>query len=231
MSTNSKANLETEAAADAAAPPVSIAPTLTPQSLGVWATAVCIFFTVPPSVFALYSFFPRYLQVTYGLDVKHSAAFQWQPFLAMDLGQIAAGVLLTVLLRRHWSFLAARRLIMTSGFTTAAVMVLMTQTHNLTWTMVWLNLSKFTFQFAYVGLLAYEISVVAEREAARMNGFMNAVFGACNLVFAPLIGRIADVFHKDYRPVIWMVGLIPLLGLTGWTVLSTLHARRTGLDE
>jgi hypothetical protein len=203
---------------------------LPPQSLGVWATAVCIFFTVPPSVFAL-SFFPRYLQVTYGLDVKHSAAFQWQPFLALDLGQIAAGLLLTLLLRRHWSFLAARRLIMTSGFTTAAVMVLMTQTHNLTWTMVWLNLSRFTFQFAYVGLLAYGISVVAEREAARMNGFMNAVFGACNLVFAPLIGRIADVFHKDYRPVIWMVGLIPLVGLAGWTVLSALHARRTGVDE
>ncbi len=216
------ANLD--AAPEGSAPAAAPAP-FNYRSVGLWATFVCIFFSIPPTVFTL-SFFPRFLQVAYGLDVKASAAYQWQPFLAMDLGQIAAGALLLALLRRGWDYLPARRLVIAGGFLGATTMVFMALSPNLTWTMVWLNFSRFWFQFAYVGLLAYGISVVQEHEAGRMNGLMNAAFGACNAVFAPIIGKLADHFHHDYRPVIWLVGLLPVLGLAGWVLLSTVHARR-----
>ena len=197
---------------------------LTSRSFGVWATAICIFFTIPPTVFTL-AFFPLFLASTYGLDIKQSASYQWQPFLAMDLGQIVAGVLLMFLLRRGWAFLSARRLVMVSGFLGATTMILMNFAPDLAGTMIWLNFSRFCFQFAYVGLLAYGISIVADRETGRMNGFMNATFGACSAVFAPIIGQLSDHFDGNYKPIIWLVGLMPLVGLTGWLVLSRLHDR------
>jgi MFS transporter, ACS family, hexuronate transporter len=204
--------------------------TLTWSSRGVWATAFCIFFSIPPSVFTL-AFFPRFLQATFGLEMAQTKNLQWQPYLAMDLGQITAGFLLIRMFRKGTPFLTARRAIMTTGFIGATTMTLMNFAPTLEWTMVWLDLSRFCFQFAYVGLLAYGISVVSENESGRMNGFMNAIFGACSAVFAVVIGNLSDRFHHDYRPVIWLVGLIPLVGLTGWTILSSQHAKRTGKDE
>jgi MFS family permease len=129
------------------------------------------------------------------------------------------------LLRRGWSFLDARRLVMTVGFLGATTMTLMAIAPSLAWALAALDFSRFCFQFGYVALLAYGISVVAEPEAGRMNGFMNAVFGACGAVFNPVIGRIIDVSGKDYGPSLLLVGLIPLIALTCWTVLSALHAR------
>jgi MFS family permease len=113
---------------------------------------------------------------------------------------------------------------MSAGFTGAAVMLLMVFAPSLTWAMAWLNLSRFLFQFAYVALLAYGISVVRESQAGTMNGFMNATFGACTFVFNPLIGKLADVFGS-FRPALVMVSLSPLVGLTGWLLLSHVHDR------
>lgn len=192
----------------------------------VWATAVAIFFAVPPTVFTL-SFLARYLSVTFGLPVKHLALLQWQPFLAADLGQLTGGAALFLLLRARWSFLSARRLVMFLGFAGATLMAMMTLAPNLAQAMFWLNLSRFCFQFAYVALLAYGISCVPVEQAGRMNGFMNATFGLCNFVFNPLLGRLADLYHHDYRPVLLLVSLSPLVGLAGWCLLSA-RVRFTG---
>jgi ACS family hexuronate transporter-like MFS transporter len=189
------------------------------RSPAIWATAWAIFFVIPPSVFTL-TFLARYLNQAYGIPVKELALLQWQPFLAMDIGQLLGGWVLYVLLRRGWPFLTARRLVMSAGFTGATLMILMTVAPSLTWAMVWLNLSRFSFQFAYVALLAYGISCVPVRQAGRMNGFMNATFGACGFVFSPLIGGLADAFHHDFRPALVMVSLSPLVGLAGWLLLS-----------
>lgn len=189
------------------------------RSPAVWATGVAIFFTVPPTVFTL-SFLARYLSVTFGLPVKQLALLQWQPFLAADLGQLTGGAVLFMLLRARWSFLSARRLVMFLGFSGSTLMALMTVAPSLGWAMFWLNLARYCFQFAYVALLAYGISCVPVEQAGRMNGFMNATFGACNFVFNPLLGRLADLYHHDYRPVLLLVSLCPLVGLASWAVLS-----------
>jgi len=196
------------------------------RSTGIWATMVAIFFTIPPTVFTL-SFLALYLSDTFGLPVKSLAALQWQPFLAMDLGQLVAAALLPTLMRSGWSPLSARRLVMVAGFGGSTLMLLVSTAPNLTMAMTWLNLARFFFQFAYVALLAYGISCVPAEQSGRMNGLMNACFGACNFVFNPLIGKIADVYNKDYRVVLIMVSLSPLIGLVAWLALSQ-RAARTG---
>ena len=147
-------------------------------------------------------------------------------FLAMDLGQLTGGAVLFWLLRSGWRFLSARRLVMVLGFCGSTLMLLMVTAPGLGMAMVWLNLSRFCFQFAYVALLAYGISSVPEHQTGKMNGFMNAMFGACGFAFNPLIGWLSDVNHHAFRPVLVMVALSPLIGLSGWLVLSRLAERQ-----
>jgi MFS family permease len=210
-------------AAGTKAPP---SPGLNFRSTGIWATMVAIFFTIPPTVFTL-SFLALYLSDTYGLPVKSLATLQWQPFLAMDLGQLAAAAVLPNLMRAGMSNFSARRLVIIFGFGGAALMLLVTTAPSLGMAMTWLNISRFLFQFAYVALQAYGLSCVLPEQAGRMTGLMNACFGACNFVFNPLIGKIADFYNKDYRVVLIMVSLSPLIGLVSWLILSH-RAARTG---
>jgi ACS family hexuronate transporter-like MFS transporter len=195
------------------------------RSPGIWATMVAIFFTIPPSVFTL-SFLALYLSDTFHLPPSALGGLQWQPYMAMDLGQLAAATTLPLLMRKGLTPLAARRCVMVFGFTASTLMLVMAAAPTLGVAMTALNISRFCFQFAYVALLAYGVSCVRPDQAGRMNGLMNAAFGACNFAFNPLIGKLTDIYNHNYQPVIIMVSLSPLIGLTGWLVLSQVAARR-----
>ena len=193
------------------------------SSVAVWATAVAIFFSIAPTVFTL-AFLPSFLKETYGVDLKQLGSIAWQPSLAMDIGQLLGGFALYALLSRGFSPLVSRRVVMTSGMLGASSMLMMLQSHDLGHTMLWLNISRFCFQFAYSGLLAYGITAVPERQGGAMNGFMNATFGLCNFVFSPLIGWVADKWN--YQAVLLMVGVMPVIALVFWWILSEVAARQ-----
>lgn len=212
------ANLE--ARPEHAPAPGASASRLDYRSPAVWATAVCIFFSIPPTIFTL-NFLPLFLEKTYQQTIADLAHLQWQPFLAMDLGQLLGGWMLFWLLGRGFTPYQARRLVMSIGFTAALGMLAMLWAPNLFWAMVWLNLSRFCFQFAYSGLLAYGVSCVREEQAGTMNGLMNATFGLCTFVFSPLIGRSVDV-TGNYRLALGVVALSPAVALAGWLLLSAL---------
>ena len=196
---------------------------LSVRSLGVWATLLAIFFSIPPTVFTL-NFLPLYLHESQHVPVDGLKDLLWQPYLAMDLGQLTGGACVFFLVRRGWRLLAARQAIMAFGFLGATLMVAMQFAPSLFWAMTLLNISRFLFQFAYAALLAYGIDVVLETQAAAMNGVMNAAFGACNVAFNLLIGDLAQ--RWGYSPVLVMVGVMPAVGLAMWAVLSLQHDRR-----
>ena len=145
-----------------------------------------------------------------------------------DLGQIVGGVGVSLLVRRGWTFLGARRLLVVGGFLGAMSLLWMINAGDAA-SAVWrLNLSRFAFQAAYTALLVYGIESAPEGQAALMSGLMNAAFSACNFLFNPLIGAMVDRYH-GYGPVLIMVGLSPLGGMAAWVVLTALHAR--GADK
>jgi MFS family permease len=86
-----------------------------------------------------------------------------------------------------------------------------------------MNVSRFSFQTAYTVLTAYGIESAVDNQTALMAGLMNATFSACNFVFNPVIGYLAD--HFGYRPVIVLIAVFPLSGLGAWLILSRLHAK------
>src|SRR5262249_45065383 len=92
------------------------------QSSAVWATFVLIFLTVPATVF-VNNFPSLFLNKTYGVPQEAMAYILVPPFLATDVGQILGGVVASWLLRRGWTFLASRTIVMGVGFPMAAVMI------------------------------------------------------------------------------------------------------------
>jgi ACS family hexuronate transporter-like MFS transporter len=220
VSARPKANMEAEEERSVAARPRQ---RLDFTSPALWATAVCIFFSIAPSVFT-FNFLPIFLSETYGKSVTEISKLTPWTYLAMDVGQILGGYALYVLLARGFSPLASRRIVMTLGFLGALTMLMMVQAPDLNAALLWLNLSRFSFQFAYSALLAYGISAVPESQGGAMNGFMNAIFGLCTFVFSLLIGRVAD--KLGFHAVLIMVGVMPLVALVGWWVLSSMAERR-----
>lgn len=199
------------------------APTrLNRRSQALWATWLAIFFAVPATVFTN-NFLALYLSRTHHLTQLQIGRVLWQPYLATDIGQLTAGACVFLLLRRGWRFLPARRLVITAGFLGSTVLVLMNSAPDAAGAMLYLNLSRLTFQFAYIVLTAYGIEAVDESQTALMSGLMNATFSTCNFVFNPIIGAVAD--RHGYAPVIVLAAFSPLLGLACWLVLSHRHAR------
>jgi ACS family hexuronate transporter-like MFS transporter len=190
------------------------------RSPALWATLLAIFFTVPPTVF-VQNFLALYLSQAHHLTQAQLGRWLWQPFLATDLGQLTGGAVAYLLLRRGWQFLPARRLIMVVGFLGSTLLLTVNAAPDVAGAMLRLDLSRFSFQAAYTILLVYGIESVPEPQTALMSGLMNATFSACNFIFNPVIGGMADHF-RSYRPVIAMIGLSPLLGLACWLLFSYL---------
>ena len=161
------------------------------RSYALWATVLAVFFTVPPTVFTN-AYVPLYLNEVHGVAQAQVAWYYWQPFLATDVGQITGGLVVYGLLRRGWGFLAARRVVMTVGFVGAVVLLGMNGADTPGRAVAWLDGSRLLFQVGYTVLVAYGIESVAEHQTALMAGLLNATFAACNFVFNPLIGAMAD---------------------------------------
>ena len=190
------------------------------NSMALWATLLAVFFTVAPTVY-LNSFLSVHLNRNFGLSQEAVGRVMWQPFLAIDIGQLFGGFAAMFLLRRGWNYLGARRLVMCFGFIGAAVVLGMNYEVHVQSALNWLNISRFCYQSAYTVLMAYGIESVAEGQTASMAGLMNATFSACNFVFSPIIGHLSD--HYGYHAVIVLISITPLIGLACWLILSRLQ--------
>lgn len=193
------------------------------QSPAVWATFVLIFLSVPATVFT--NNFPSlFLSKTYDVPQEAMAYILVPPFLATDIGQILGGVTASWLLRRGWSFQASRTIVMGVGFPLAAVMIAVNAAPTAGWALFWFSSSRFWFMFAYTAMITYGMETVPENQTGFMTGLMNATFSLCNLLFSPLFGRMVDA-SENYRGVINLIGVSPIVGLILWLYLSRLHVR------
>ncbi|MEH3040479.1 MAG: MFS transporter [Sphingomonas paucimobilis] len=84
------------------------------KSRAFWGIAVPRFLAEP--AWQTFNFFiPLYLVSVWNLDLKSIALWAWMPFLAADVGSLAAGVLPTWLMNRGVPLVASRKITMTVG--------------------------------------------------------------------------------------------------------------------
>jgi len=193
------------------------------SSYSLWAALLTVLLTVPPTVFTN-NYLSLYLNAEFGLSQDQIKGLSWQPFLALDMGQLAGGFAAGILIKNGASFLNARTAVMSFGFLSALAILGMNNETDPQRALIWLNVSRFCFQCAYTVLIVYGIESATEGQTALMSGLMNGMFSASNLIFNPIIGRLADDY--GYHPVIVIVGILPVFGLAGWIVLSRLAMRQ-----
>jgi ACS family hexuronate transporter-like MFS transporter len=192
------------------------------QSPALWATMLIIFFTMPSTIF-INNFLAHYRDRTYALTQSELGWVLWQPFLTADLGQLAGGLGVFCLLRRDWTFLAARRLVIATGLLGATAVVAANSATEAHSAIAWLSLSRFCFTAAHSAFVAYGIESVTDAQTGLITGMMNAAFSVSSIVFSPLIGWLADRY--GYHVVILVVAASPLVGLGCWGVLTGLCVR------
>ncbi|CAH6336477.1 MULTISPECIES: MFS transporter [Erwiniaceae] len=79
-----------------------------------WAILIGRFF-LDPIWWLFVSWLPIYLAETFGFDVKQIGMFAWVPFVGAMLGSLSGGWASGVLIRRGWSALRARQVVITAG--------------------------------------------------------------------------------------------------------------------
>ncbi len=112
------------------------------SSLALWATLAAVFFTVAPTVYAN-NFLSLHLTKSFGLTQEVVGHYMWQPFLAVDIGQLIGGFAATFLLTRGFTYLNARRLVMSIGFIGATLILGMAHEKEVQAALNWLIASRF----------------------------------------------------------------------------------------
>jgi len=192
------------------------------RSRVLWGTGLCILLTVPPTVF-VNNFLALYLNQSYGVPQADMTRWQWQPFLAVDLGQLVGGGLASYWISRGRSQFSTRAAIVLAGFLGSVVLVGANYASGVEGAVWAMNLSRFFFQAAYIVMVTHAIQAVPDEQTAYLNGLMNGAFSLCNVIMNPIIGRLSD--QHGFQPVIWLVSLLPLLGMIAWLFFTGQHER------
>ncbi len=155
---------------------------------------------------------PQYLKSVHGFDLTKIGMTAWIPFLTADLGNLVAGWLTGVFLRRGLSPTRARKtsiaiftFLMTAAIPAAFV------------TNVWIAFALIsTATFGYTGYnanaLAFPADVVPKNMVGSVWGLASMGSGFGGMVFSWLGGWVIDRY--GYMPVFLGYGIMPLIGLS-----------------
>ncbi|SES11249.1 MFS transporter [Sphingobium sp. YR768] len=180
------------------------------KSRGFWAIAIPRFFAEP--AWQTFNFFiPLYLVAVWKLDLKSIALWAWMPFLAADLGSLAAGLLPPWLMRRGASVLGSRKITMSIG----AVCMIGPACIGLAGS-PGLAIGLFCVGgFAHQMLNGALITLCSDVFDSRMVGTASGMAGTAawigGMLFTLAIGQSADAF--GYAPLFVMLGALDLIGM------------------
>ncbi len=187
------------------------------RSRAFWAIAIPRFFAEP--AWQTFNFFiPLYLVAVWHLDLQSIALWAWMPFLAADLGSLAAGLLPLVLMRRGADVLTSRKLTMSIG----ALCMIGPACLGLA-TSPGMAVALFCVGgFAHQMLNGALLTLCADAFESRTVGTASGMAGTCawigGMLFTLLIGQSADLF--GYSPLFAALGALDLAGMAVlWSLL------------
>ncbi|MCB2076847.1 MAG: MFS transporter [Novosphingobium sp.] len=195
------------------------------KSRGFWAIAIPRFLAEP--AWQTFNFFiPLYLVAVWNLDLKDVALMAWVPFVAADLGSLAAGVLPPVLMRKGVGLIASRKVTMTVG----ALCMIGPACIGLA-TSPWVAIALFcvggfAHQMLNGALLTLCTDVFDSRAVGTASGMAGTLAWVGGLAFTFLIGQSADTY--GYNPLfVALAGLDIVAAAVLWTLLRGNRPART----
>jgi ACS family hexuronate transporter-like MFS transporter len=195
LTAEERAHIESGRTEDVGGRPATRADVL--KSRSFWAIAVPRFLAEP--AWQTFNFFiPLYLVSAWHLDLKSIALWAWLPFLAADVGSLAAGLLPAWLMRRGVSLIGSRKLTMTVG----AVCMLGPACIGLAGSpgvaIALFCVGGFAHQMLNGALITLCADVFEPRTVGTASGMAGSAAWIGGMLFTLLIGRSADAF--GYSP-------------------------------
>lgn len=196
------------------------------QSRGFWAIAIPRFLAEP--AWQTFNFFiPLYLVAVWNVDLAGIAAMAWLPFVAADLGSLAAGLLPPLLMKRGASLLASRKITMTIGALCMGGLAFIGLAKSPEVAIALFCLGGFAHQMLNGALLTLCSDVFDARAVGTASGMAGTVAWIGGLGFTFLIGQSADAY--GYNPLFIALAALDLVGAV--VLWSLLRSKRTAADQ
>lgn len=198
-------------ATEASAKPISFKPLL--RSRFLWQFTFSKVFSDP--VWYFYTFwFPQYLKVVHGFNLRQIGATGWIPFFTAALGNLAGGSVFSALLRRRGQAAIMRRaaVVLFSALMVPAVLVSGRLTASQS--IVLISLATFGYAGALANLLAVPGDAFSADVVASVWGFASMGSGVGAMVFSLITGWLVD--HYSFRPTFALFGALPVI--SAWMV-------------
>ncbi|WP_268740170.1 MFS transporter [Novosphingobium beihaiensis] len=190
------------------------------RSRGFWAIAIPRFLAEP--AWQTFNFFiPLYLVSVWGLDLKGVAMWAWLPFLAADLGSLAAGLVPPVLMRRGAGMIASRKVTMTLGAMCMIGPACIGLAGSPGLAIALFCVGGFAHQMLNGALITLCSDLFEPRTVATASGMAGTIAWIGGMLFTLIIGQSADVY--GYSPLFVALAALDIMGaavlwalLRGW---------------
>lgn len=189
------------------------------RSRGFWAIAIPRFLAEP--AWQTFNFFiPLYLVAVWDVDLAGIAMMAWLPFVAADLGSLAAGLLPPLLIKRGASLMASRKITMTVGALCMSGLAFIGWASSPEVAIALFCLGGFAHQMLNGALLTLCSDVFDSRAVGTASGMAGTFAWIGGLGFTFLIGQSADEF--GYNPLFVALAALDLVGaVVLWSLLRT----------
>lgn len=186
-----------------------------------WSIALPRFLAEP--AWQTFNFFiPLYLVSAWHLDLKSIALWAWLPFLAADVGSLAAGLLPPLLMRRGVGMIASRKVTMTIGAICMVGPACIGLAGSPGLAIALFCVGGFAHQMLSGALITLCSDVFDGRTVATASGMAGTVGWVGGMLFTFAIGQSADVF--GYNPLFIALAVLDLIGAA--VLWSLLRSRR-----
>ncbi|EIZ78649.1 major facilitator transporter [Novosphingobium sp. Rr 2-17] len=187
------------------------------KSRGFWAIAIPRFFAEP--AWQTFNFFiPLYLVAVWKLDLKSVALWAWMPFVAADLGSLAAGLVPPWLMRRGASVLTSRKITMSVGAVCMIGPACIGLAGSPGLAIALFCIGGFAHQMLNGALITLCSDVFDSRMVGTASGMAGTMAWIGGMLFTLLIGQSADVY--GYSPLFVALGVLDLIGMAAlWALL------------
>lgn len=189
------------------------------KSRGFWSIAIPRFLAEP--AWQTFNFFiPLYLVAVWDVNLAGIAAMAWLPFVAADLGSLAAGLLPNFLIRRGASLLTSRKITMTVGALCMSGLAFIGLAGSPEVAIALFCLGGFAHQMLNGALLTLCSDVFDSRAVGTASGMAGTFAWIGGLGFTFLIGQSADAY--GYDPLFIALAGLDLVGaVVLWVLLRS----------
>ena len=149
---------------------------------------------------------PKYLTESRGMSMAKMAAIVWVPYLASDIGSVAGGWLSGLLIRRGWSVLSARRIVMLISVALMPLGILIVWTESSFLAIVLICVVLFAHMSWKTNLMTLTVDIFPRPVVASVAGIVGTGGGAGAAAFTTLVGYLVQGY--SYVPVFVMMGLM-----------------------